>query len=158
MSEVTTGCLTVWFIRSARKPEHFGTFTDGRGAPSVLLRLCHFSDVWVNVTRFGMPTLWLNTALLHIRSLIVFPFRARLSSFLPGTQVTVEVHPRNTTPQLFKKLSFRKGTFPAREPALGRGDIPPFMGTTPAGTPRSCGRCCSPGAGMLITTAPQRFH
>ncbi|KAM9184038.1 kyphoscoliosis peptidase [Mergus octosetaceus] len=27
-----------------------------------------------------------------------------------GTQVTVEVHPRNTTPQLFKKLSFRKGS------------------------------------------------
>ncbi|XP_054691000.1 kyphoscoliosis peptidase [Grus americana] len=33
-----------------------------------------------------------------------------------GTQVTVEIHPKDTTPQLFKKLSFGKG--PRRLPSL----------------------------------------
>uniref|UniRef100_A0A663LVC5 Kyphoscoliosis peptidase n=1 Tax=Athene cunicularia TaxID=194338 RepID=A0A663LVC5_ATHCN len=42
-------------------------------------------------------------------SWLVFPFLGSLSSFLAGTQVTVEIHPKDTTPQLFKKLSFGKG-------------------------------------------------
>lgn len=154
MSEVTTGFLTVCFICSARKAEHFGTFSDGRGAA------CFAKIVSFQRCLGGCDQVWHADplALLHIRALIVFPFQARLSPFLPGTQVTVEVHPRNTTPQLFKKLSFRKGTFPAGKPARGRGNTPPFMGTTLAGTPGSCRRCCSPGAGVLITTAPQHFH
>ena len=52
----------------------------------------------------------------------VFPFLGSLSSFLAGTQVTVEIHPKDTTPQLFKKLSFGKGTAQALNPArAGQG-------------------------------------
>ncbi|NXK46929.1 KY peptidase, partial [Chauna torquata] len=44
-----------------------------------------------------------------------------------GTQVTVEIHPRDTTPQLFKKLSFGKG--PRRLPSLRGQDNKAFEKT-----------------------------
>ncbi|XP_009991830.1 PREDICTED: kyphoscoliosis peptidase [Chaetura pelagica] len=44
-----------------------------------------------------------------------------------GTQVTVEVHPKDTTPQLFKKLSFGKG--PRGLPSLGGQDNKGFQRT-----------------------------
>ncbi|KAK4820186.1 hypothetical protein QYF61_021458 [Mycteria americana] len=41
---------------------------------------------------------------------------------LNGTQVTVEIHPKDTTPQLLKKLSFGKGTAQALNPGrAGQG-------------------------------------
>lgn len=55
-------------------------------------------------------------------SRLVFPFLGSLPSFLAGTQVTVEIHPKDTTPQLFKKLSFGKGTARALKPGwAGQG-------------------------------------
>jgi len=49
------------------------------------------------------------------------PFLGSLSSFLAGTQVTVEIHRKDTTPPRFK-LSFGKGTARALNPGrAGRG-------------------------------------
>jgi len=46
--------------------------------------------------------------------------------------VTVEIHPKGTSPQFFKKLSFGKGMFLAGEPPWPwqRGDTPPSAGVT----------------------------
>uniref|UniRef100_A0A8C0FAD4 Kyphoscoliosis peptidase n=1 Tax=Bubo bubo TaxID=30461 RepID=A0A8C0FAD4_BUBBB len=112
---VTTGFLTVQFILRvlcfARKPKRFGTFTIARAAAS-----CAKVKEWDS----AMP--W--QAILPFSSTpwLVFPFSGSLSSFLAGTQVTVEIHPKDTTPQLFKKLSFGKGTAQALNPGrVGQG-------------------------------------
>lgn len=53
---------------------------------------------------------WQGILPLSSTSGLVLPFLGSLPSFLAGTQMTVEIHPKDTTPQLFKKLSFGKGT------------------------------------------------
>lgn len=72
--------------------------------------------------------------LLHI--LVSFSILGSLSLFLAGTQVTVEIHREDTSPQLIKRLSLGKGTVPALNP--GRGSAHPPFPSPELGSPGGC--------------------
>lgn len=95
---------------SAQKPKNFGTFA--------LLRAAAFAEAesWLQQCPGKGPLSFCSM------SCLASPFFRSFLTVFAGTQVTVEVHPKDSPPQLFKKLSFGKGTVWALNPGrVGQG-------------------------------------